>query len=204
MKFDPETVTLEELADVAWQELVRAVDAPAHGFHWPVFGTVDAAGRPQARVVVLRRVDRRTAEFAFHTDRRSPKIAEVLANPVVALTFHDSGTRLQLRIGGRAAVETDTGLVDAAWQSVGLGSRRCYLAPAAPSTVAAAPSPNLPLDLRGRLPDAERVAAGRGNFAVVRCCVDRIDMLCVQHAGHVRAAFEFADGVQVGAHWLEP
>lgn len=202
--FDPATTTLHEVLDHAWAQLEVAVARPEHGFHWPVASSVDAAGEPAARVVVLRRCDRSVGELVFHTDRRSPKVAQLSARPEIAFTFHDSATRLQIRAQAIAEIVTGGAVFDAAWNSVGLGSRRCYLAPAPPSSRSDTVSPNLPEHLRGATPQAEEVEHGRPNFAVVVGHVRRFDVLRVQRQGHVRAGFEFERGQLRASYWLEP
>lgn len=62
--------------------------------------TADAAGRPSARIVLLKEV--RPEGLVFFTDYRSRKAAEIEANPRVALVFHWHGLERQARIAGGA------------------------------------------------------------------------------------------------------
>ena len=48
--------TPDNLLDEVLRRLRRSTVDPAHPFHWPVFGTVDAAGHPKLRTVVLRAI----------------------------------------------------------------------------------------------------------------------------------------------------
>lgn len=200
----PFPTELGAIVERVFAELGEAVAEQAHGFHWPVVATVDAAGDPQARTVVLRRATRSAGEVAFHTDRRAPKVAEIAARPRIALLFYDGRLKLQARATCLATVERDGERADAAWAGIGAGSRRCYLAPAAPSSVATGPSPNLPAHLVGRVPDAGEVEGGRVNFAVVRCVIERLDVLRLDHAGHRRARFDLDRGEVTASCWLEP
>lgn len=67
-----------------------------------VLSTVDAAGAPDARTVLLSEFDENG--FYFHTDSRSRKAAHIAANPAVAITVLWPGFTRQLVIQGRAEV----------------------------------------------------------------------------------------------------
>ena len=82
--------------------------------------TVDATGRPSARIVLLRGVDARG--FVFFTNYTSRKGQALVAHPYAALIFYWPELERQIRIDGRvdkvAAVEADT-----YYQSRPVGSR---------------------------------------------------------------------------------
>jgi pyridoxamine 5'-phosphate oxidase len=71
--------------------------------------TVDRTGRPDGRVVLVKRADRRG--FVFYTNLRSPKALSLHRAPHAALTFHWPPLGRQVRIRGRvvplAAAEAD-------------------------------------------------------------------------------------------------
>jgi pyridoxamine 5'-phosphate oxidase len=60
--------------------------------------TVDAAGNPSARMVLLKGVDERG--FAFYTNFESRKGRELIAQPRAALCFHWKSLRKQVRVEG--------------------------------------------------------------------------------------------------------
>lgn len=60
--------------------------------------TVDAAGRPSARMVLLKDADERG--FVFYTNVESRKGEELDANPNAALVFHWKSLRRQVRVVG--------------------------------------------------------------------------------------------------------
>jgi pyridoxamine 5'-phosphate oxidase len=65
--------------------------------------TVDAAGRPNLRMVLLKAVDpagRPDRGFVFYTNFESAKGEELLANPSAALDFHWKSLRRQVRVRG--------------------------------------------------------------------------------------------------------
>lgn len=67
-------------------------------------GTVDAAGQPSVRIVLLKNVDERG--FVFYTNYESRKGRELLATHRAALCFHWQPLEIQVRVEG--AVETVT------------------------------------------------------------------------------------------------
>ena len=74
-----------------------------------VLATTDTAGRPSARLVLLRGVDARG--FVFFTNYNSRKGRELAANPHAALCFYWASLDEQIRIEGRvervSAAESD-------------------------------------------------------------------------------------------------
>jgi len=82
--------------------------------------SVDAAGRPSSRMVLLKAVDERG--FVFYTNFESRKGTEILANPQVALLFHWKSLRRQVRIEGRA-VPVDPAEADAYFATRARGSQ---------------------------------------------------------------------------------
>ncbi len=65
-----------------------------------VLATADGAGRPSARAVLLKGVDRRG--FRFFTNYASAKAADLAANPACALVFLWPALARQVRVGGHA------------------------------------------------------------------------------------------------------
>jgi pyridoxamine 5'-phosphate oxidase len=61
--------------------------------------TVDRAGNPSVRMVLLKDVDERG--FVFYTNLGSRKAREIAANSHVALCFHWKSSRRQVRVEGR-------------------------------------------------------------------------------------------------------
>ena len=63
--------------------------------------TVDQNGHPDARIVLLRDVDREGTGFLFYTNYRSVKGRQLTANPAAALTFFWPSLERQLRVRGQ-------------------------------------------------------------------------------------------------------
>ena len=76
-------------------------DARAAGLVFPeamTLATADAAGRPSARMVLLKGLDERG--FAFFTSRESRKAVELAARPRAALVFYWQPLDRQVRVEG--------------------------------------------------------------------------------------------------------
>ena len=72
--------------------------------------TVDSAGLPNVRMVLLKGVDDAGAAdrgFVFFTNFEGTKGREILANPKVALGFHWKSLRRQIRVRGTVTVVSD-------------------------------------------------------------------------------------------------
>ena len=82
--------------------------------------TVDTAGRPSSRMVLLKGHDDRG--FVFYTNHESRKAGELLANRCAALLFHWKSLRRQVRIEGRASI-VDPAEADAYFASRGRDSQ---------------------------------------------------------------------------------
>ena len=67
--------------------------------------TVDGAGNPSVRMVLLKGLDQRG--FAFYTNFESRKGEELLAQPRAALCFHWKSLRKQVRIEGPVEIVSD-------------------------------------------------------------------------------------------------
>ena len=82
--------------------------------------TADAAGRPSARVVLLKGVD--AQGLSFYTNYESRKGQELAANPYAALLFYWAELERQVRIEGRVE-RVPAEESDAYYRSRPLGSR---------------------------------------------------------------------------------
>jgi pyridoxamine 5'-phosphate oxidase len=187
----------ETLAE-AWRLLARGVADRRHGFHHPVVATVGTNGRPRARTVILRGVDVAGRKIRFHTDHRAGKIAELVAEPRIALLFYDVGAKAQVRIEGRALLHHADEKALAAFEGSRLMSRVCY---------GALPAPGTPIDAPDAfsLPEAseEATRAGEANFVAVLVAVESLEWLHLGHAGHRRALFSWPTDT-LTAGWLAP
>ena len=196
--------TLESLLQAAWAAAEAGVRESRHGWHQASIASNGPEGMPEVRTVVLRSADPEARVLAFHTDARSEKIGHFEVDGRVGVLLYDRDQRIQLRAQGTATVHRADALADAAWAASSMSSRRCYLAPHAPSSVRPDFSPNLPSDLLHHIPDEATSEAGREHFALVRCRLDRLEWLHLRHDGHVRARFEWDPAGNRTDCWLAP
>lgn len=163
--------------------------------HTPVVATADA----DARIMVLREFDAERWMLRFHTDARAPKVSTIDDAAQVAVLFYDKSECVQLRCRGRARIERDTPLADAAWSSSDNYARRCYLG-SAPGETVEGPSSGLPEWIEGKKPTDEQLAPVRSNFAVLLIEIEEVDWYRLAHDGHRRAIVgPLGDG-----RWLTP
>lgn len=82
------------------QWLDHAIGAGIEEAHALTLSTVDRDGRPDARVMILKDIDKDGWHFA--TMRTGPKGVQIFSNPQVALTFYWQKLGRQVRIRGAA------------------------------------------------------------------------------------------------------
>lgn len=181
----------------AWRLLADGAARGKSGFHLPALATVDAAGRPRLRTVVLRAADGASGTLRFHCDRRSDKAAEIAVRGACALSAYDPESAVQIRIEGQATLHTDDAVADAAWLAAQAMSRVCYGIDPAPGTAIAEGGAY-------GLPDAEAaLTLGRPHFAAVLVQAERLDFLHLDRRGHRRAGWR-RDGDGWAGSWLVP
>src|SRR5690606_25631619 len=74
--------------------------------HAVALATVDAAGMPDVRMVLLNARDHRG--FCFFTNFESDKARQLLANPRAAMVMHWKSLRRQIRVRSPVEVVTDS------------------------------------------------------------------------------------------------
>jgi hypothetical protein len=187
------TDTLDAVLDHAWARLLVGARGRVDPFHQGVLANLAGEG-PEARYAVLRAVDPDTGSVAFHTDRRSPKVAQLQADARVAWCFFGHGE--QLRLAGDVTLHLDDAEADAAWAAMGRLARRTYAVPLVPGLAIDDPALAFPG------PDAESADA-RANFVLARIHLTRLDWLSLAARGHRRAGF-VRSGDGWDGRWLAP
>ena len=197
------TDSLPRTLDLIWDALHQGASDRRHPFHLPTLATRGASDFPEARIVVLRRAERASRELICHTDARSGKVREIGADPRVTWLFYDPQMRHQFRVRAHAEVLTSGPLFEDAWARSNVSSRRCYLAPRAPSSESEHPTANLPDSHVDRNPTLEESEAGKVNFSVLRSEIISIERLHLASDGHRRVRFDFVEDDWLGV-WIEP
>lgn len=176
--------------DRVWHRLGQAAAASGHPFRTLTFGT-SQNNQPHLRTVVLRETDREKRLLAFHTDRRSQKVADLEGGSRIAWRGWDPETREQVRLRGTGTVHTDDKVADAMWEGQPPRSLAVYPKPPAPGTPIEGPDDGAEASVGERPITREDVAEGRPYFAVIRTVIDEVDWLHLHPEGHYRAQFQF-------------
>lgn len=177
---------LARLPQVIWKELAIAKDERQHPWRTPVLASIDNDGFPQARTVVLRKVDDKAQTLQFFTDARSPKVKQLLTSPQIQLVFWSQTLNWQVRISATAEIATEGLEVDAAWELVEKSpARKDYLSDLAPGDALALKKKQTP--------------GNNHHLAVITAKVSRIDWLSLSSEGHQRAEISLQK-----LHWLTP
>ena len=180
--------TSQEIRQQIWKELGRASVDRHHAWRTPVLATVGCDGSPNARTVVLRKVDTNQQTLYFYTDARSAKVSELTKEPKAVLAFWSGRLNWQLRVKVEISVATDGPELQALWQRVQhSASAADYLATEAPGT-----------ERTTGFSTAQNLS-GDHHFALLNAQVLQMDWLELGHGAHRRARLS-ADTW----HWLIP
>jgi len=161
-----------------------------HDFHIMTFCTIGKVG-VEARSVVLRNFDREKNIIRFHTDYRSPKLNDIKNNPNTVCLVYSYKLKTQLRIKTQSSIHYEDSIWNAAWDSTGLSSRKCYLTKYDPSRNIEEKDDGLPLELKGKTPSLKQSEEGKKNFCVVDNKILEMDYLYLKSSGHERMQLDF-------------
>lgn len=205
--------TLEELGATLWRELAGAAQDRAHEWRQPVLATVCPEFGPQARTVVLREVDVASRTLLLYTDARSPKVAQLQADPRAQLLCWSRTLGWQLRLGGRILVSTEGLDVTSRWALLRhTRAAQDYLSPLSPGQPCDDTGAKTDGDVEGDVEgegegeaqaSLDRSRGQRAHFAVLRLRVERMDWLSLDPQGHRRAVFDARDAALSG-RWCAP
>ena len=180
--------TPEEIRLQIWKELGRASQDRHHEWRTPVLATASSSGAVNARTVVLRAANMSTETLTIYTDKRSPKVTDLMQQPSALFVFWSTRLSWQLRVRVTMSVQTSGPLLESLWQVVRQSpSASDYLDPAPPGA-------KLPLDIATNSDDNSV-----HHFSVITAQVTEIDWLELARTGHRRA--------QIGTDswaWLTP
>ncbi len=185
---------LASLLDTIFGLLEVGAAEPGSPFHVLTLGTL-AGGVPRLRSVVLRGFERGRRRLSVHTDARSPKVAQIEAEPAVELHVWDDAGKVQLRLVGVARLHCRDARAQAEWSTLGEHSRATYQVGAAPSSV-----------LHGPPAADQDLAAARSAFMVIDVTLTSIEHLLLSREGNRRALFRLPAESQaaeaIEADWL--
>ena len=171
---------------MAWEALAAGVADGGHPMRIVSLATLGPEG-PEVRSMGLRLADAERAVVEVHTDLATPKVAQIAADPRVALLAWHPGRQVQVRLSGRASVRAGTE-VEPLWQAIPPEGRVNY---------GTRPDPGLPI------PEAlayEKPPV-RERFAVLSLRVEAVDIVDLE-GRHRRARYVRADGF--AGTWVAP
>lgn len=189
--------TLDDLLQMSWNLLFQAAVQSRDPFRTPILSTINN-GLPNARILVLRQVQISERQLLFYTDKRSPKVLELQANPNVCLVFWNPDKRIQIRAYGAMQLVQNTTFTKETWQNMPARSRKDYATMQPPSS--SLEHLNAPLP---SLSDEAISADSFENFAVLAAHINHLDCLHLHREGHQRAAFHWKNSTW-DKTWLVP
>lgn len=183
---------LTDFADAAgcakrvFAPFTAAATSPAHAFRSFAVATEDPAGAPEVRTVILRGFDPEARELTFFTDSRSPKLDYLTRQKRAALLFYDVATRLQVRTLATVTVHHGDAEARLIWSATRGESRTMY-------AERYAPGEEIPPETETAHPSVPPLddPFAFGNFAVVECRFDSLDVLELSPVGNRRAVLSW-------------
>ena len=186
-----------------WCLLVKGAAMPRSSLHRFTLATLSSDG-PQARTVILREAHSVPRTVVFHYDGRSPKHAELLADPRVTALFYGETERLQLRLRGRVELHLGDGIARGSWEKLGGFSRRTYLSASIPGTTLTAPDPGFPPVYQERAPTLEEAEPAFNHFVHAAILVETIDAYQLGAGDAWRMRFTAAADGAWDHQWVAP
>jgi len=190
---------LEKIYIRLWDCLAAAASESDHAFNAMQASTIGLDGAPNVRTVALRRVSEPENLIVFHTDLRSPKVAELDREPRIALVGIDFDRKRQIRVFGEARIIRDGPARVDAWNTScdhDLIQYRTLLAPGTPIAE--------PRDAFGQMCDASGPDEGLAHFCVVEVRAARIDWLDLSEADNPMRARFIRSGDEWIHSWIAP
>lgn len=183
----------------AWTLLEQGPVDPQSGFHYVTLCTVGRTGLAQARTVVTRRAAGSERLLEFHTDVRSPKWAELTAQPQATVLGFCHTSRVQLRLQGRAELfSPGSDVAKSAWSELSPSTRANYVGGPPGDDLAFPPAPQ-------NAPSGAPDRAGQDNFGVIRFRANLLDWFRLQRNDNRRALFIYgAGGKTITQSWVNP
>lgn len=159
-------------------ELASGSSKKGHPFRYFTLATLNNTV-PQQRMVVLRKFSD-NFRLTIYTDGRSQKISQITSNPTVSGLFYHPKKMIQLKIEGKASIETNKEQLKKFWSEIPANSRKDYTTLNAPSTVISNPN-TISYDV------------SEEHFCMVHIDPFKIEYLRLKHPNHLRVAFNKED-----------
>lgn len=193
---DPYT-DLSELIEDCWRMLFRPTQDKNSTLRTPAVVTVGMNEKPQARTVVLRKVDKERRLLRFYSDFRAEKISDLQRNPELLWLFYDRKHQIQLRVRSQTEIHHQDELCRQIWDNTPVPQRKNYCTQVPPATPATEATNGLADDWQ------ENTEAHFSNFTVIDSTAFSIDFLFLHPDLQHRARFDWQDERWSGM-WIVP
>ena len=164
---------LAEIFQQCKDQWIRSKHQKKHPFRTLTLATVNAAGVPQMRTVVLRDFDAQKMHFVVYTDDRSGKAKDLLLQPQAQLLFYDPKKLWQIQVDASCIRRSSDPKV---YQQIPARSQKDYTTILAPGT---------PIDN----PEDVDYTAENPHFLQLTFEAQRIESLKLKRPVHVRSQF---------------
>lgn len=178
--------SLPNLYDITWQLLESGQRDRNAAARLACLASLGTDGTPQARMVVLRRVDRVAGEIDIHTDVRSAKMSELSDTPAATLVIWDPASATQLRL---SVIMTSRPGTQTEWDKLPVSAQQLY---------GGTPKPGAPLSA----PAQWQPQPDQRHFRVLTGTLTQLEFLRLAPDRHLRAEFCRANNWQ--GQWIAP
>lgn len=89
---------LDSIFKACETEWIKTKTKKNHPFRFFSLATIDPSGKPESRMVVLRKFEAKSVQFTVYTDARTPKITSLKHIPEAELLFYDHKKLCQIRV----------------------------------------------------------------------------------------------------------
>jgi len=156
----------------------------------------------EGRIVVLRYFNSEKGCWYFFTDRRTPKVSQLIeSGGKAAATFYHPSDRSQLRLQGISRM-VDEEQRSRFWSKLSAHQKSSYAASLTPGTIIDSADDGLSTTWKQGSPLAKEEKASFKNFCVYSFEIRQTDLLLLQKNGHRRCKWEGLDGKNF--QWLVP
>ena len=182
---------IEPNLDRVWAALMTGARPSRTPFTVLQLATSGLDGAPKVRSVILRGADAERGAVSLFTDVRSAKIEEIRHQPRVSLLGYDADAGFQIRLEGKATIDTE-----GPEKAAGLGGLSISYPRVLPAS-AAFRDPDLRSSETAPADDVD----DERHFAVIVVSIIRIDWLDISRPLHLHAVFQ-RDGCDWRGGWV--
>ena len=161
------TTTLQNI----FKEIEQGISVPRHPFKFGCLSSIEN-NSPQQRMVVMRKLEKN--QLTIYTDKRSPKVTQLISNPRASVLFYDAAQMTQVILRGIITIVEDKNLK--VWQSIPDFAHKDYTTLLAPGT----PINNQESEYNPIAP----------NFCYLQFDFTHIDYLSIEKPHNIRACYD--------------